>query len=96
MKAEAAKRKGGDRKSEEAKNQAATNCGTDSNGETREKRARGAGTNKRYIDDADKLAAVCPKLAERVLSGEITLPEATALRKRLEEMREADRPRAYP
>jgi hypothetical protein len=49
---------------------------------TGERRAKAAGTNARYIDDADKLAAVCPKLAECVLAGEITLPEATALPKR--------------
>jgi hypothetical protein len=62
-------------------------------GEVSQRRAKAAGTNRQYIDDADKLIADYPALGDRVLTGELTLPDAMGFRKKLEAIPEGDRQR---
>lgn len=39
-------------------------------------RAQAAGTNRQYITDAEKIAATSPELAEQVIAGEKSIPQA--------------------
>ena len=65
---------------EEAKGRqgARTDLGHGGNNSTksRDKAADAFGTNPRYVSDAKKVRAKKPELADRVISGELTLPEA--------------------
>lgn len=47
-------------------------------GEAREQAAQIVGTNRQYVSDAKVIQAKAPDIAERVLSGELTIPKAKA------------------
>ena len=47
-------------------------------------RAAAAGTNRKYLKDAEKIVSTRPDLAEKIEQGKLTIPQAVAEIKRAE------------